>query len=307
MHTQTDASAPRDPTADASLSPAAIGLGLYLLTLTVEAVLGAGARWLLVYLGAGALGAIVPLGLGAAELAWGAALAPLAYSALALALPGQGWLWRLRLGARRPSCEEAEVLDAALELLRASDPSLPLQLPIYVLDDPLPSALVRGRAVILSTGLLEIASLPAVLAHELAHTRTLDGRLTEALARLVISADPLGPRRLPGEVEQRFAPEPDPRGQMLWSATRFLARLAGGGCAEQLLAPLWAPYWRRREYAADAHAASLGQGEDLATHLTDFEQPFDAPQRGLLLNPALHPPVAYRIERLLGAAPEGGP
>ena len=299
MHTQTDGSAPRDPTAVASIFPAALGLGLYLLTLAVEAVLGAGTRWLLTYLGAGALGALVPLGLGAGQLAWIVAFVPLALSLVALIMPGSGWLWRLRVGARRPSVEEAETISAALDLLRASDPALPARAPIYVLDDPLPSAATRGRAVILSRGLLDSGALAAVIAHELGHACSLDGRITEALARLVIRPDPLGPREEPSEIEQRFQPEPEPHGRLLWSTARLFARLIGGGCAEQLLAPLWAPYWRRREFAADAYAATLAQGEDLATHLADFEQPFDAPQHGLLLNPALHPPVAYRIERLL--------
>jgi len=69
-----------------------------------------------------------------------------------------------------------------------------------------------------------------------------------------------------------------------------------------LLSPLWAAHWRSREYAADAYAASLGQAEDLARHLADFEQPFDVPQPGLLIKAASHPPIALRIERLL----EGG-
>src|SRR4051794_40956764 len=175
MHTQTDGSAPRGPTAVASLFPAALGLGLYLLTLAVEAVLGAGTRWLLIYLGAGAAGAIVPLGLSAEELAWVTAVAPLAYSVLGLVLPGRGRIWGMRIGSRRPSAEEAELLSAALELLQTADPSLPSAPPIYILDDPLPTAHVRGRALILSSGLLEIASLPAVLAHELGHARSLDG------------------------------------------------------------------------------------------------------------------------------------
>jgi Zn-dependent protease with chaperone function len=74
----------------------------------------------------------------------------------------------------------------------------------YVLDDPLPSAAVRGTTVILSRGLLESASLAAVLAHELGHINSLDGHLTEALNRLALWDDPLAPRRLgAGERRQR--------------------------------------------------------------------------------------------------------
>jgi len=85
---------------------------------------------------------------------------------------------------------------------------------------------------------------------------------------------------------------------ILTGLIRLILRLAGGGCAARLLAPLWSAYWRSREYAADAYAASLGQGEDLARHLADFEQSFDFPRRRFPLDLAEHPPVALRIERL---------
>lgn len=61
------------------------------------------------------------------------------------------------------------------------------------------------------------------------------------------------------------------------------------------------PHRSSREYAADAYAASLGQGEDLARHLADFEQPLDFPRRRFPLDLAEHPPVALRIERLTAA------
>jgi Zn-dependent protease with chaperone function len=82
---------------------------------------------------------------------------------------------------------------------------------------------------------------------------------------------------------------------------RWTLRLAGGSVAQRLLSPLWAAHWRAREYAADAYAAALGQAEDLAGYLADQEQPFDAPQPGLLFNLGEHPPVALRIERLVGS------
>lgn len=303
MHTETE-SAHERLAATASILPAAGGLGLYFLTLTGEAMLGAGARWLLIYLGAATAGAIVPLGLSAGGLAWAAAFAPLLWSLLGLFLPGGGLVWRRRLGARRPTGEEVLLLADAFALLRGSA-SLRGEPIIYVLDDPLPAAAVRGKTLILSRGLLESDSLAPVLAHELGHSACLDGRLTEALARLVIWRDPLGPAqpaREPGEIE--FAPEHG--GGLLWSAARWVLRLSGGGCAEQLLSPAWAAYWRSREYAADGHAADLGQAEDLLSHLADFEQAFDVPQRGLLIRTAEHPPVARRIERLQSLALGGG-
>lgn len=305
MHTQTESANQQPSGSDSTLSVAA-GLGLYLLTFTGEVMLGASARWLLFYLGAAIAGGLAPFGLSAESFAWIAALAPLAHSAMGLALPGQGRLWRLRLGARRASSEERRVIDEALELLRTLDSQLPAGGPFYVLDDPLPVAAVRGRALIISRGLLESESLAAVLAHELGHVDSLDGRLTEALQRLAIWADPLGPPNRHGVPQAPDDFKPEPQRSLIWSLLRLFLRLAGGGVAEQLLAPLWAPYWRAREYFADDYAAARGQGEDLARHLTDFEQPFDAPQPGLIFKAAEHPPVAHRIERLLEHSLGGG-
>jgi Zn-dependent protease with chaperone function len=304
MHTETE-SAARAPTGIAPYLHAPAGLALYLLTLSIEALLGAGTRWLLVYLGAATVGAIVPLGLSAEALAWIAAAAPLAYSALALALPGRGRLWRRRHGARRPSPKEQRSLAEAFGLLQSVVPNLP-EPHVYVLDDPLPTAATRGGSLIVSRGLLDSDSLVAVLAHELGHLHSLDARLTEALARLVLWTDPLAPPEPPGLPELHQRSEPDPHGGLLWAAIRHLFNLAGGGTAERVLAPLWAPYWRAAEYRADAYAATLGMGEDLAIHLADFHQPFDAPRSGLLFKAALHPPVAHRIERLHEFALRGG-
>lgn len=278
---------------------AASGLALYLLTISGEAMLGASTRWLLVYLGAATVGAFVPLGLSAESLAWVAALAPIAWSVTGLLRPGRGWAWGRRLGARRPSASEAEALAEAMALLRSGDPALPDPTAWLVLDDPLPGAAVRGTTVLLSRALIESEALAPILAHELGHADSLDGRITEALNRLTLWGDPLAPARSEREGEGGVGRREEPRGGLLWGLIRWALRLAGGSFAQGLLGPLWAAYWRSREYAADAYAASLGQSEDLARHLADFEQPFDAPQPGLLFKAASHPPVALRIERLL--------
>jgi heat shock protein HtpX len=296
MHTQAE-SDDRDRRHPAPALSAATGLLLYLLTLAGEVMLGASVRWLLAYLGALALGAIVSLGLAAGQLAWIVALAPLAWSALGLVRPGSGWIWRRRLGARRPTAEEALAIEDACQILRSGNPGLRETGDVYVLDDPLPAAAARGCNVIFSRGLLETDSVPAVYAHELGHADSLDARLTEALDRLELWGDPLGPARPRCGVEAPPVADEGSDGLLLGCA-RWALRLAGGGCAEAVLRPLWCAYWRRREYAADAYAASLGQGEDLARYLTELELPFDPPQRRLLFNRAEHPPVAFRIERL---------
>jgi Zn-dependent protease with chaperone function len=295
MHTQT-AGTTELRAGIASRLHAAAGLGLYLLTLAGEVVLGAGVRWLLTYLGAAALGAFVPLGLGAEQLALLAALLPLAWSVLGLLLPGRGLVWTRRIGARRPSAEEAGLIDDAQRLLRAVDSSLPEAHAVYLLDDPLPAGAARGRSVVLSRGLLDADSVAPVLAHELGHIRSLDGRLTEALDRLQLWGHPARSADPPTEAPGR--PPDEKRRGALAGLIRLAILLAAGGCAAVLLAPLWAAYWRSREYAADAYAASLGQGEDLARHLADFEQAIDLPRRRFPFDLAEHPPVAHRIDRL---------
>jgi Zn-dependent protease with chaperone function len=289
MHTQTE-SAHEHPAGPAPWFPAATGLGLYFLTLAGEVVLGVGVRWLLTYIGASALGVIAPLGPSAELLACLVAFAPLASSVLSLLAPGPGIFWRWRLGARRPTLEESTAIDAALAQLRVPCTGGIARLRFYVLDHPLPGAAVRGRCLLLHRPLFESACLAAVLAHELGHAGSLDGRLTEALARLRLWAGPLRPAGRSREV----ATDGDP----LLGPVRWSLRLAGGGATEDLLWPLWATYWRSREYAADSHAAGLGQAEDLARHLADFHLPLDAPQRRRFFNRAAHPPIAHRIERL---------
>ncbi len=300
MHTQTQ-NAP-DRRHDRVSLVELVGLLLYFLTISGEVMLGASVRWLVVYFGAATVGVFVPLGLSAEVFAWFAALMPIGWSGAGLFRPGKGWVWGRRIGARRPTVEEAATLADALTLLRGADPNLVGPAAYYVLDAPLMAAAVRGRTVIVTRVLLGSASLVAALAHELGHANTLDGRLTEALQRLELWGDPLGPVRDRRGAEVRVELDHDVDGALVWGVLRWTLRFAGGSFAQGLFGSLWAAYWRGREYAADAYAASLGQAGELARYLTDQEQPFDAPQPGLLFNRSEHPPVALRVERLQESA-----
>jgi Zn-dependent protease with chaperone function len=296
MHTETESVQERLPGIAQSL-PAATGLGLYLLTLAVEMLLGASTRWLLIFLVAAIAGPIVRLGPGAEALAWLGAIGPIIISFLAFVLPGRGHIWRRRLGARRPSAEERAAIDDAIALLGVTDAS-PREPTIYVLDELLPAAAARGAALTLTRGLVESDSLPAAIAHELGHLHSLDSRITEAIDRLAVWEDPLSPGDPSGGATDH---ETDRSGAVPWAVLCWTLRLAGGGSARRLLAPLWAAYWRSRELAADAHAAALGQAEDLAQHLADFELPLDFGCTTFPFNRSQHPPVALRIERLRAA------
>lgn len=271
------------------------GLGLYVATLALELLIGASTRWLLAYLAAAIAADFVSVGLSGETCAWVAALTPIGWSLLGVVLPSRGWVWGRRLGLRRPSSEERSAIEGAVEILRSVGPGVGEAVIYRVLDRPLPFAAARGQALVLARPIVESPALPAVIAHELGHLDSLDARLTEALNRLCLWDDPLslsegdevgGPPRIH-----------DSRGGALWALFRLVARLSGGSAGVRLLSPAWAAYWRAREYAADSHAASLGQAEDLASFLRDQELLLDRPAPGLLPQ-RQHPPVALRIERL---------
>jgi Zn-dependent protease with chaperone function len=202
---------------------------------------------------------------------------------------------------RRPSAEELEILTLAFRLF-APTRSLPR---VAVLDDPLPIGGVRGLTVIVSRALVESDSLAAALAHECGHLWSLDGRLTEAVDRLAIWEDPLGP---PAELDGRrvIGKEQGFGGGPLYHLLRLVLRLAGGNQVRSAFGPLWSAYWRRREFVADAAAVAVGQGPDLARHLRDEVLPFDISRPMRVFNHAEHAPTALRIERLAQASRMGG-
>ena len=69
----------------------------------------------------------------------------------------------------------------------------------FVLDNPQPDAAVCWHTLMLSRALLESDHLPAMLAHELGHLASTDGRLTAALNRLVMHPPPKPAEREPAK------------------------------------------------------------------------------------------------------------
>jgi Zn-dependent protease with chaperone function len=244
------------------------------------------------------------------------AFAPTAWSMLALITPlGSGWWWRTRAGGRDPSTRERAVYEDAIELLQAHASAL-LVRPAswFVLDTPQPDAGVCGNSLMLSRGLLESEDLPAVLAHELGHLATPDGRLTAALNRLVIFSSSLHPaeeehqRREPREDEVRPR-EPRDDLDRSWFAILDVARVlakaaccARGGLGLRIAGPILARYWRQREYAADQYAANLGQADELADFLEIHSLIHDHPVPFIWLTEHTHPPTELRIDRLRKAS-----
>jgi Zn-dependent protease with chaperone function len=244
-----------------------------------------------------------PLG-GAQGLAE-VALIPTGWSVLALITPfGGGWWWAQNMGGRDPSQRERLAYQDAVEHLQAQA-TQGLRLPgfWFVVDEPLPDAAVCGNTLMLSRGLLESEYLPAVLAHELGHLDSSDGKLTAAINRLIINPLPRTREQQPGQQSlvvaggDRLLLTITVFGAVLW-AVRLIVRFAQGGLGLRFMAPGWGSYWRQREYAADEHAASLGQAEELADFLETHALIHDHPVPFIWLTEHTHPPTELRIDRL---------
>lgn len=221
-------------------------------------------------------------------------LAPTGWSALALATPaGTGWWWKQRMGGREPSSREQLAYQDAIELLQgyASAP-LPLPQDWFVIDTPQPDAAVCGETLMLSRGLLETEHLPAVIAHELGHLATPDGRLTAAVNRLLLWTPSKEPHDEPLPTLAAF---------LRWSISKALTPFKGG-LGLYATSPLWGRYWRSREYHADLYAARLGQADELADFLEIHALIHDHPLPLIWLTEHTHPPTELRVDWLRGAA-----
>lgn len=246
------------------------------------------------------LGAFHRLDAGTDAIAWLLAFGPLLRCMAALAIPlPVPLLVRASSGARKPSDRERAALRHAAGLL----PGVTEPRRILVVDSPDENAWVLGETLFISRGLFDGPHLVAVFAHETAHLAAGDGRLALAawwlpvrwlswLAQRLLGVDPPGLTRPRGALPQPHATTAPPgygapgpaaagRGGDRGLIGR-LARLPGavlgaglllaaGGAFPMLLRPLWAPYRRSRELAADARAARLGQAPGLIEALAEWQ------------------------------------
>ncbi len=287
------------------------GLLLYLLTLAVELPVIVVRVLLVAFVGivlGAAGGPVLP-----SNVLFLIALAPTLWSVLALVTPaGSGWWWRQHAGGRKPSQREQLAYQDAVEHLQAhSEKPLPLPASWFVLDLNEPDTGVCGDSLMLSRGLLEI-DVAEVLGHELNHLGSLDGRLTCALNRLVIRQAPRPPKdpedpayNGPGVVDVAGSIHVTSKtidvltGLVIFSwVARTILRFARGGLALRITAPLWGAYWREREYAADAYAASLGQADELADFLQVHVLLYDRPIPHMGLTGTDHDFTELRIDKL---------
>jgi Zn-dependent protease with chaperone function len=170
---------------------------------------------------------------------------------------------------------------------------------VYALDVPEPSAFVIGKALYLSHPLFQSPYLAGVVAHELGHLNSSDGRFVLGLNRLVIPVFHRMSVRLAGDTlhEDKLVAR-SARKEMgcVRSLLTLIFALMGGGIGVRLMTPLWLRYWRAREYDADRYAATLGQGPLLTEFLELYTQPFDLAIP--YFDGMTHPYTELRIDKL---------
>lgn len=219
---------------------------------------------------------------------------PLGLSLLALEGQPGGFRWtKSRMGAREPEPEELTVLRAAFAQLGVSPPPY-----LYVLDGVTSDAYVVGDAIYVTRELLDDERLAPILAHELGHLENGDGRLVLALRRFEVPLlghlRPLGTAGMVGSATNRnpyVAVVGTSLGCLIW-----VLSIAGGGLGLVFKRFAWPAYWREREFLADRHAFTLGQGFQLIEALRQ-EEFFDiaVPYHHFVSD---HPYVRQRIGRL---------
>jgi heat shock protein HtpX len=242
------------------------------------------------------------------------------FAGVAVAMNAVGYWWsdRIALAASRarPMAEaDAPAVHAMVrDLSRRADIPIPR---LYLIDSPQPNAFATGRspahsAVAVTQGLLDLMptdEVRAVLAHELAHIRNRDVRVS-AIAAMVAGAIAAIANVL--QFSLLFGGGDDDDGPLGWLGTLGAILIAPIAAAMLQLA-----LSRQREYLADATAAwFLGAGTTLADALERIE--VKAQTTPMAINPAFaslyisnplgrggmaglfstHPPVSERVRRL---------
>jgi Zn-dependent protease with chaperone function len=291
------------------------GFLLYSVTLIIELV-SVGVRFIL-------LSAFLMLFLDqnwALALGAIAGLAPPARSLLVLAgVPSGHRAVRRSLRARPLNAAEQARFDQAVQPIR--DQGVVLPQTIFTVPAQGLNAAVSGRTLYIFQDLYTSRYLPGIIAHELGHYHSLDGRmllalrsltvpggfmfvyvmlqllqwiayaLSLALSGLLILVFMLFRLRLAAAVGAIF--------DIVMTLLRMLIIFAVGGVGPAMLGSFWRNHFIEREYAADAYAARLGYAGDLIAFfqhhvLTDVSIPwYEQPT---------HPPSSRRIANLRNVA-----
>jgi Zn-dependent protease with chaperone function len=283
---------------------------LYSVTMVVE-LISVGVRFVLV----SAVAMLLVRSEVAVALGALAALGPVIAALVVLAgVPSGHRFVRRRLGARPLTPDEQLRLERAVQPMRAQGITLPRQ--IFTVPERGLNAAVSGRTLYLFQDLYASPYLAGVVAHELGHYHSLDGRTLLALRSLTVPGGflfvylmlqvlrglayivalllsavlfvvfALFRLRLAAAVAAVF--------HIVLMLLRLLIIFAVGGVGPALLGSFWRDHFIEREYAADAYAARLGYGADLIAYferhvLTDvsipwYEQPTHPPSRRRIAN-----------------------
>jgi Zn-dependent protease with chaperone function len=212
---------------------------------------------------------------------------PLIISLLALLVPPliaplDGHWWEISSGGRPPEQDEQEAFDRAIDELREYDPNLRVPKHWFVAEEAERNAAAYAKTMRVDRGLLESPyATAAVIAHELGHLNSGDGRFSSAI-RLMLLADMPTPMLYP-----------------LWSLPfRGFAWFASGTAVLHFMANPWEMYWRSREFAADLYAARLGQGPALARTLEHDSLPYEQSVPRMRYSRASHPYTKQRVAKL---------
>jgi Zn-dependent protease with chaperone function len=220
------------------------------------------------------------------------AFGPLAVSLLCLLAPPlmapiNGRWWEMTTGGRPPEQDEQEAFDTAITQLQEIDPNLRPPRHWFVAEEPGHNAAAYAASLRVDRGLLESPYAAAVIAHELGHLKSGDGKLTSALNLLLLL-----PMDTPAIRPLRTLP------------FRGLFWIASGQAVLWFTGNAWEMYWRSREFAADQYAARLGQGPALATSLEQTSLPYERSIQRMRFSRASHPYTKPRIAKLRAYQPD---
>jgi Zn-dependent protease with chaperone function len=269
----------------ARISSTATALVLYTITLAGQ-WFAAVARTLILYIILALIALVTGWPIPSNTIALVIAFAPLAVSLLALIcppliLPIDGRWWEISSGGRPPEQDEQEAFQNAIDELREYDPKLRIPRHWFVAEEHERNAAAYAKTMRVDRGLLESPYAAAVIAHELGHLNSSDGKLASAL-RLMLLTEMQTPTLYP-----------------LWSLPfRGLAWFASGEAVLWFMANPWEMYWRSREFAADQYAARLGQGPALARTLEHDALPYEQSIPRMRYSRASHPYTKPRIAKL---------
>ncbi|NTV62378.1 MAG: M48 family metalloprotease [Oscillochloris sp.] len=255
------------------------GIVLYIVTLLLESIsvvvrfgIVSGLASLIV---GGTVGVVVGLIAG---------LGPIVYSLLVVSgIPSGHILIRRNLSGRPLNKAESEKFTAAIAPLRAQEVPFPSH--IFALDDEGLNAAISGRTLYINRQLFDSRYLPGVIAHELGHFNSMDGRLMLGIRALTIPGGFFIAYLLLGLLRWlaygvstvllallvvvfaifriNLVGITRPVFGLSVQILRMAIIFAVGGVGPALLGSIWRSYFIEREFAADAYAGRLGYAYDL--------------------------------------------